>query len=280
MLADFDYGSAAALAETRLLPEGSDQVGATTADPLYGTLYLPRKFKIGLATVDDNSIDVLTNDLAIIPVFAGDQRLEHYIIAVGGGFGMSHNRADTFPRLATPVCVVAPDELLAITRSGDWLAARPWRPHRSQAGSAEISGGGSGDRLDQAGARPADGAGFGLAAALAWLCGSRPSGLAPSNRGINSAAAESASDAAPAAAESASDAAPAAAESESADERFYYGIVVPSGRIHDTATQQYRRAIRQIVEQFAPDLVVTPGQDLIFANLPRESQPGDRADSA
>src|SRR5207237_378821 len=32
-------------------------------DPLYGERYLPRKFKIGLAVPDDNTIDVLTNDL-------------------------------------------------------------------------------------------------------------------------------------------------------------------------------------------------------------------------
>ena len=32
-------------------------------DPLYGERYLPRKFKIGLAIPEDNTIDVLTNDL-------------------------------------------------------------------------------------------------------------------------------------------------------------------------------------------------------------------------
>src|SRR5690606_14634901 len=30
-------------------------------EPVYGAAYLPRKFKIGLATPDDNSIDVFTN---------------------------------------------------------------------------------------------------------------------------------------------------------------------------------------------------------------------------
>ena len=37
--------------------------GEPEEEPIYGRTYLPRKFKIGLATPDDNSVDVLTNDL-------------------------------------------------------------------------------------------------------------------------------------------------------------------------------------------------------------------------
>src|SRR3954469_5579725 len=40
--------------------------GEEPADPLYGERYLPRKFKIGLAIAEDNTIDVLTNDLGIV----------------------------------------------------------------------------------------------------------------------------------------------------------------------------------------------------------------------
>src|SRR6266545_4390021 len=40
-------------------------------DLLYGERYLPRKFKVGLAIPEDNTIDVLTNDLAIVALFAG-----------------------------------------------------------------------------------------------------------------------------------------------------------------------------------------------------------------
>src|SRR5271165_6128780 len=42
-------------------------------DPLYGERYLPRKFKIGLAIPEDNTIDVLTNDLAIVALFDGER---------------------------------------------------------------------------------------------------------------------------------------------------------------------------------------------------------------
>src|SRR5499427_8638029 len=39
---------------------------AEPPDPIYGECYLPRKFKIGLAIPEDNTVDVLTNDLAIV----------------------------------------------------------------------------------------------------------------------------------------------------------------------------------------------------------------------
>src|SRR6266481_5588159 len=59
-------------------------------DPLYGERYLPRKFKAGLAIPEDNTIDVLTNDLAIVALFEGD-KLAGYNFYLGGGHGMTHN---------------------------------------------------------------------------------------------------------------------------------------------------------------------------------------------
>ena len=51
----------------------TDDDGRTVApmhsdEPLYGPQYLPRKFKIGIAHPDDNSIDALTQDVGLIPV--------------------------------------------------------------------------------------------------------------------------------------------------------------------------------------------------------------------
>ncbi len=91
--------------------------GADETETLYGPTYLPRKFKIALATPEDNSADVLANDLAAIALFDEADTLLGYNIAVGGGFGMTHNRADTFPRLASPLCFVAPDRLLPIVQA-------------------------------------------------------------------------------------------------------------------------------------------------------------------
>lgn len=46
--------------------DGEKVVTPEAEEPLYGDVYLPRKFKIGLAAPDDNSIDVLSHDIAII----------------------------------------------------------------------------------------------------------------------------------------------------------------------------------------------------------------------
>jgi sulfite reductase (ferredoxin) len=82
-------------------------------ETLYGPTYLPRKFKVGITIEDDNTIDVLTNDLGIVAHFEGDA-LRGYTIAVGGGLGMTHNKPRTYPRLATPISFVQPGQLVAI----------------------------------------------------------------------------------------------------------------------------------------------------------------------
>ena len=50
-------------------PWSEDQGAADAPDLLYGDRYLPRKFKIGLAVPEDNTIDVLTNDLGIVSLW-------------------------------------------------------------------------------------------------------------------------------------------------------------------------------------------------------------------
>src|SRR6516165_5575729 len=80
-------------------------------DLLYGERYLPRKFKVGLAVPEDNTIDVLTNDLAVVALFEAD-RLTGYNFLLGGGHGMTHNKPETYPRLATAVVFIDPDDLL------------------------------------------------------------------------------------------------------------------------------------------------------------------------
>ena len=71
-------------------------------EPIYGNNYLPRKFKIGITIPEDNSVDVLTNDIAIFLIYK-DTKVLGYNIAVGGGLGMTHNKPETFPYLAKPI---------------------------------------------------------------------------------------------------------------------------------------------------------------------------------
>ncbi|MDB6139575.1 MAG: hypothetical protein JWO94_2647 [Verrucomicrobiaceae bacterium] len=88
-------------------PEVNPDVRAVTSapegeDPIYGKVYLPRKFKIAVAIAPSNDVDVYSQDVGFIPhVVAG--QVEGYTITVGGGFGMSHGQLSTRPFLAQPL---------------------------------------------------------------------------------------------------------------------------------------------------------------------------------
>jgi sulfite reductase (ferredoxin) len=116
LVADARMLSSALLPKSRayheiFLDEAPADTSGREEEPLYGATYLPRKFKIGLAHPGDNTVDVLTNDLAFIALLEGD-RLLGYQVCIGGGLGMTHNKPRTYPRLATPVGFVGPDESL------------------------------------------------------------------------------------------------------------------------------------------------------------------------
>ena len=82
-------------------------------ESIYGKTYLPRKFKIGITIPEDNSVDVLTNDIAIFLIFKKNQLLG-YNIAIGGGLGMTHNKPETFPYLAKPLLFCNPSDLIQV----------------------------------------------------------------------------------------------------------------------------------------------------------------------
>src|SRR5438876_221879 len=81
----------------------------TEPDPIYGTRYLPRKFKVAFAFPDDNCCDVHSNDLGFLVVAQGD-RLAGFNVLVGGGMGRTHGKTDTYPRLA---------DMLGFARTGE-----------------------------------------------------------------------------------------------------------------------------------------------------------------
>ncbi|NBO20060.1 MAG: hypothetical protein EBV03_12745, partial [Proteobacteria bacterium] len=87
-------------------------------EPLYGETYMPRKFKIAIGAPDDNCMDAMANDLAILSLFEGDgQEHKGYNFALGGGLGMKHNNAKTYPFLARPIMFVPPELLVPATEA-------------------------------------------------------------------------------------------------------------------------------------------------------------------
>lgn len=87
--------------------------GEPEVEPLYGDSYLPRKFKAGFAVPPVNDVDVLSQDLGFIGIVE-DGRLVGYNVAVGGGMGMSHGNAATYPRLADVIGFITPDQVNAV----------------------------------------------------------------------------------------------------------------------------------------------------------------------
>ncbi len=91
-------------------PEVNPAVRAVTTasegdDPIYGKVYLPRKFKMAVAIQPSNDVDLWSQDVSFIPHVV-DGVVEGYTITVGGGFGMSHGQLTTRPFLAQPLFYV------------------------------------------------------------------------------------------------------------------------------------------------------------------------------
>jgi len=87
--------------------------GEPENEPMYGDTYLPRKFKTGFAIPPSNDVDVFSQDLGFIAI-AQNGKLLGYNVTVGGGLGMSHGNAETFPRLADVLGFIPSDKVNAI----------------------------------------------------------------------------------------------------------------------------------------------------------------------
>ncbi len=211
--------------------------GLDEEETLYGPTYLPRKFKIGLALPDDNTVDVLTQDLGLLARW-DEGELVGYDVLVGGGLGMTHNRADTYPRLATPLCFVPADRLVAVVEA----VIKVQRDH--------------GGRADRRRAR------------LKYLVDDR--GLdfirTETERHYGGRLAEPY----PLPALGVPD---FLGWHEQGDGRLWLGVPVPSGRIADAGEQRIRTALRTIVARFEIDAVLTPQQDILLSDV----EPADRA---
>jgi len=213
-----------------------EKVTEEAPDPLYGERYLPRKFKIGLAIPDDNTIDVLTNDLAIVALFERG-KLAGYNFLLGGGHGMTHNKPETYPRLATPVAFIEPGDLLAAAAAvvrlhRDWGDRGNRRHARLKYVIAERGEDWARDRLSEDLGKP-------LAP-----CRPMPDFAVPDHLGWH----------------------------QQGDGRLYLGLPIGSGRIVDNGRARLRSALREIVARFGCDPILMPSQDIILSQI----APADR----
>ena len=97
--------------DEQLVAGGEEEPAVEEMEPLYGPTYLPRKFKIGLAVPPLNDVDVFAQDLGLVAIIEHGELLG-FNVAIGGGMGATHGDATTYPRLASVIGFVTPDQLL------------------------------------------------------------------------------------------------------------------------------------------------------------------------
>lgn len=210
--------------------------GADVVDPLYGKTYLPRKFKVGFAIPPLNDIDVLTSDCGFIAIAEND-RLAGYNVTAGGGMGMSHGNAQTFPRLADLIGFVKPEHVLETAKA--ILAI-----HRDFS-----------DRTNRKHAR------------LKYLLAERgvdwfreelsrrlPLVLEPARPYQFSRQGD------------------LYGWHKQLDDNYFLGLFVQSGRIHDAEGYKLKAGLRAVVERFQPELRLTPSQNILLVNI----KPGNK----
>ncbi len=95
---------------------GEPEPAVAEQEPLYGATYLPRKFKIGLAIPPLNDIDVFAQDLGLIAILEHGT-LRGFNVAVGGGMGATQGDPSTYPRLASVIGFVTPEQLFAVAET-------------------------------------------------------------------------------------------------------------------------------------------------------------------
>ncbi|WNZ26049.1 sulfite reductase, ferredoxin dependent [Leptolyngbya sp. NK1-12] len=72
-------------------------------EPIYGTYYMPRKFKCCVTVPGDNSVDLFSQDVALVVLTNAAGELEGFDVYAGGGLGRTHNKEETFVRIADPI---------------------------------------------------------------------------------------------------------------------------------------------------------------------------------
>jgi sulfite reductase (ferredoxin) len=86
-------------------------------EPIYGAQYMPRKFKASVTVPGDNSIDLYTQDLSLIVITDKNGNLQGFNIFAGGGLGRTHNKEETFARVADPICYVAKEDVYDLVKA-------------------------------------------------------------------------------------------------------------------------------------------------------------------
>jgi sulfite reductase (NADPH) hemoprotein beta-component len=207
-------------------------------DPLYGKTYLPRKFKVAFVIPPLNDIDIFTNDLGFIAI-EEQGKLIGYNLLVGGGMGMSHGNAETYPRLADVLGFFTPEHIENVAKAVLTI-------HRD-----------FGDRTNRKHAR------------LKYVVEER--GAAWTREEVERRAGIKLAPAKPYQFTKQGD---LLGWNRQLDGRNFLGLFVENGRVQDTPQRQTKTALRRIVEKYRPEVRLTPSQNILLVNVPDGDKEG------
>lgn len=206
---------------------GSDEF----VEPIYGKVYLPRKFKTAIALPDDNCTDVYTNCLGFIAVIR-DGQVIGYNVVVGGGLGVTPSAKKTFPRLATRMAFVTNEQAVGVAEA----IVKVQRDF--------------GYRADRKRAR------------LKYLIHDR--GIEWFRERVEEYYGSKLADCTPDDVREHDD---HMGWDEQGDGRWFYGFNVENGRLYDNEDRAWKAALRDICTELKPEIRLTAHQSILFCNI-------------
>ncbi|MBD2086878.1 sulfite reductase, ferredoxin dependent [Trichocoleus sp. ST-U3] len=201
-------------------------------EPLYGDRYMPRKFKCAVTVPGDNSVDLYSQDVSLVVITNTEGELEGFNVFAGGGLGRTHNKEETFPRMADPIGYVEKQDIYdlikAIVATQRDYGDRTNRRHARMKYLIEDWG------VEKFRAKVEEYFGKPLAAFKEL-----PPFKYKDFLGWN----------------------------EQGDGKLFLGIPIENGRVKDEGNFKLRTALREIVQKFSLPIRLTPNQNLLFYEI-------------
>ncbi|MCA9167247.1 MAG: NADPH-dependent assimilatory sulfite reductase hemoprotein subunit [Planctomycetales bacterium] len=206
--------------------------GGEEIEPIYGKVYLPRKFKSAIGLPGDNSVDLYAQDLGLMAV-CEDFEIVGYNLLVGGGFGVTPSAKKTFVAIAQPLAFVRADQAIDVATAiikvqrdfgnrADRKVARLKYTIVDMGGIAAFK-----QKVEEYYGQPLD--------------PPRPIVVSDFDDGMG--------------------------WHEQGDGLWFYGLNIENGRIHDTPSMQLKTALREICRELQPGIRLTPHQSMLFTDI-------------
>ena len=214
---------------------GNGTVIHNNEEPIYGTHYMPRKFKCAVTVPGDNSIDAYTQDVTLVVITDRAGQLKGFNVLAGGGLGRTHNKEETFARAADEIGYVDQADVFDLMKAivatqrdyGD-------RANRRHARMKYLIHDWGVDRFRQQ---------------VETYLGKplKPFKKLPKWTFYDYLGWH-----------------------EQGDGQWFVGIPIENGRVLDRPDLRLKTALRQIVERFNLPMLVTPNQSVLFYDIPVE----------